>query len=506
MNKRYSKKHFYYRLFVNIFICAFVFVGLMSYMPTNEETGELIVDPTLSKVFLLVAIGVYIILGIYSYFYYRTSKYSYDERGITCQRGVFFKRKSFLEYHKIHAVNKKQGIIQQIFQVANLVIDSGSANTAYQAEILIIEDSKVVDNLMEEFKKRQNQVLEDAKGESENISEVSSPSKKVNLFKFTSKRKILYSLLNSLIGIVILFVLAILGISVSFILIRILQTNVYDILTATLFIVLGALAISIFTLIGTILYSFIEYYDYRIYKDNNTIEVNYGLFVKNHNNFKLERVKGIRIKQNIIKRIFGFVSIDVEVIGYGNMEGNQNNKISSVLIPLCKKSEVKYYLDLILPDYVPEEIEHKSKSYFALYSWNLLIPLIVFILLGGFASIWLVFFKLHLPLLLMWLGITILYLLITIFTLIDRRLQFSNEGVKVNENKLTLIHGGFNKTITVLFKKNIIGIDEKTTPLRQKNGISSYVIHFRSNAMTNTSFVDILSSEVKEELLSLVKF
>ena len=126
MNKTYSKKHFYYRLFINIFICAFIFFGLSSYN-ISEETGEMI-NPDMPKVFLLITLGIYIVLGVYSYLFYKTSKYSYDERGITCQRGVFFKRKSFLEYHKIHAVNKKQGIIQQIFKIAYLVVDSGSTN------------------------------------------------------------------------------------------------------------------------------------------------------------------------------------------------------------------------------------------------------------------------------------------------------------------------------------------------------------------------------------------
>ena len=499
MNKTYSKKHFYYRLFINIFICAFIFFSLSSYN-ISEETGEMI-NPDMPKVFLLITLGIYIVLGVYSYLFYKTSKYSYNERGITCQRGVFFKRKSFLEYHKIHSVNKKQGIIQQIFKIAYLVVDSGSTNTAHTAEILIIEDDNVVEELMKEFKKRQNQVFNDDVV----VSNEETPSKKENLFKFTSKRKILYSLLNSMLGIVILLILSVIGISVCSILVGILKTNTFDILTVAIYIILGAFGIAIFTLIGTILFSFIEFYNYRIYKENNTIDVNYGLLVKNHNNFKIERVKGVRIKQNIIKRIFGFVSIDVEVIGYGNMDG-QNNRVTSVLIPLCKESEVNHYLELILPKYIPQEKEHRSTSYFALYSWSLLIPLIVFVILGGFASIWLIFFNLYMPLLLIWLGISILYLVVTIFTLVDRRLQFSNEGITICEDKITLVHGGFNKTTTVILVKNIIGIDERTTPLRQKNGISSYAIHFRSNAMTNTIFVDILSSEVKEKLLSVVKF
>ena len=47
---------------------------------------------------------------------------------------------------------------------------------------------------MDEFKKRQNQIFDD----NVSYSEKEISSNKENLFKFTSKRKILYSLLNSL--------------------------------------------------------------------------------------------------------------------------------------------------------------------------------------------------------------------------------------------------------------------------------------------------------------------
>ena len=114
---------------------------------------------------------------------------------------------------------------------------------------------------MKEFNKRQNQVFKDDVV----VSNEETPSKKENLFKFTSKRKILYSLLNSLLGIVILLILSVIGISVCSILVGILKTNTFDILTVAIYIILGAFGIAIFTLIGTILFSFIEFYNYRIY-------------------------------------------------------------------------------------------------------------------------------------------------------------------------------------------------------------------------------------------------
>ena len=47
-----------------------------------KETGEMI-NPDMPKVFLLISLGIYIVLGVYSYLFYKTSKYSYNENFVS---------------------------------------------------------------------------------------------------------------------------------------------------------------------------------------------------------------------------------------------------------------------------------------------------------------------------------------------------------------------------------------------------------------------------------------
>ena len=192
--KKFNRRYIYYSFFTNVFIAI-----LFSFVFTNEEI------PWICAIIFGV---LYVILDIYAILYYYTSSYEINEKGVTCKRGVFFKKKSFLEYSRIHAVNKKQGLIQQMFRIAYLLVDSGSSNTASSAEIMIIEDSSIVDELMEIIKnKQEHNEIDDIK----EIMEDKKKEKEVNFYNFTSKTKWIYIAINTLLTLVSLVIVFLIG-------------------------------------------------------------------------------------------------------------------------------------------------------------------------------------------------------------------------------------------------------------------------------------------------------
>ena len=111
----------------------------------------------------------------------------------------------------MHAINKKQGIIQKLFGIAILTVDSGSTNTAYSAEITVIEKSTVVDELIDELKRRQAGKPAVSIGESEEPA--CPPAEKANLYSFTSKLKMIYSALNLCSTAFVFVILTVFGIA-----------------------------------------------------------------------------------------------------------------------------------------------------------------------------------------------------------------------------------------------------------------------------------------------------
>ena len=501
---RFSKKYFYYHLLVDIFFGLCAGFSVMAFIPVDEETGELLMSHiTFGIIALGVGLSVYLLLIIYHYLYYRTSSYFLDEKGIVCRRGVIFKNKSFLEYQKIHAINKKQGLIQKIFDVATLIVDSGSTNTAYTGEIVIIESGKAIDDLVAKIKKHQDHI---DKSEIVEIIEEENKERK-NLYDFNSKKRFLYAALESIMIIFVFTLILVISIPTFLILSNYVKEINEGLGLIFIFIFGSYFGLSIFIFLGYLLSSFLGFYNYKLYKDDNSIDIDYGLFEKKNNDFKISRVKGVKIRQNFIKRLFKYVSIEVEVIGYGQIDNNQQKiSNSSVLVPLCKESEVEFYLSQILDEYIPLPRQTKAKSYFAFFSWQILISGIVFLVLGILSSIWLFHFNLMIEALIIMGILVITYILVIVFNLIDKYLMYKNESVAVDQNKITIYHGGFSRYVMVILKDKIIGIDDVTTPLRKKKGIYSYIIHFRSNSITNKAYVDIMDEEVKDKLLSLIRF
>jgi uncharacterized membrane protein YdbT with pleckstrin-like domain len=155
--KRFCKNYLYYHLFADIFI-ALLFVLAFSDSALIESEDGMILGAKSTAVLILgiIAVATYIILILYRVLYLRTSGYALSENEIRVRRGVFFRKNSVLEYRRMHAIAKKQNIIQRLFGLAVLAIDSGSANTSGRAEILIYEASAEVDALLLLLKARKN--------------------------------------------------------------------------------------------------------------------------------------------------------------------------------------------------------------------------------------------------------------------------------------------------------------------------------------------------------------
>lgn len=511
--KKFSKKLIYYHLVRDFFVAILIgFVVFSNFLDEEEE----VISEEIFKYAFIVAIGVgvayYIINAIYQVFFYKTSGYEVNDSGIVCNRGVLFRKKSILDYNKMHTVNKKQGLIQKIFGIAYLMIDSGSTNTAYNAEIWIVEDVNIIDRLIEKINLRQKGIIDEPDVISESVDEenVSKVSEKTNLYEYTTLRKVLYSLISSIFVIIMLIGAVLLFMILMLLLMGVVKHAAESIFWGFIAVgsitLLAIIGIPILTFIGSLINSLIAFYDFKVYRLDDAVEISYGLFVRNDNVFKLKKIRAVKIKQNFIQKLFKVVSMDIEVIGYGEINSSENDKVSNVFIPLCKKEEANDYINKILPQYLPVEKEYHSPKFFPHISWVTLILSIVF----GLAEILMAGILVSLDLYTAFLVVTVIialgFAVVLSIIYINQGLKVKNEGLGVDQEKVTIYQGGLNKTITTILKKDLIGIDDVTTPLRAKKGIYSFVIHFRSNMTTNTVKVSCIEENAKEELMNLIKF
>lgn len=457
--------------------------------------------------FIMAFIVIYFCFVAYRIIYYRTSGYELTEKEIKCNRGVLFRKRSILDYKNVHAVNKKQNLIHRFFGIAILTVDSGSTNTSYQAEITIVEKSKTVDFLVNELNALKERGTQSAAEDPS--KEVVLLSDKDSLYRFTSKKKMLYTAINivSTAFFTALFgVLAIVIISICKLMLQLNAIGTWGqfFLVAVMITIGVMLLLSASSFVTCMIQSFVRYYDFSIVKRGNDIQISFGLLDKHTNTFSYDRIKAIKISQSLVQRVFGFASIRLEVIGYTNDTGDKNEQLG-ILVPFCKYDEIGEILGRVLPDYIPENKQTKAVSYFPFISWfALILGIVMGIVLLQTIVTMLIFKVSSLVIAIVSFAVTGVGIVVLIIKALSAAFSYRTNGLAFNNGKITAYYGGFTKNVTVFMTKNLIAAENVTTPLRKKVGITSLVMHIKTNAMSNEIKVHIQDDKLSEEIEKLL--
>jgi len=504
--KRFDKGYIYSNLLSDLFgtvVIFFLFFEDLFFDETMDPENIISAIP-----FLAIALTViYLCFVAYRVAYYRTSGYELTDTEIKCTRGVFFRKRSVLDYKKVHAINKKQSLFHRFFGIAVLTVDSGSTNTSHQAEIIIIEKDKTVDALLSEL----NALKEtgERSGAESSASEEVLLSEQDSLYSFTSGRKILYTFITTVsiaFGTALFGVLAIAVIGVCKLMLKLdfLGTWGQYFLFAALITVGAMLMLSAFSFIGCMIRLFVGYYRFTVTKHGSEIRISYGLLEKHTNAFSYDRIKAVKISQGLLQRMLGFAAIHLEVIGYTHENGSDSVELG-VLVPFCKYDEVGEILGKVLPEYVPDEKQTKAKAFFPFVSWFLLIwGIVMGVTLSLAVAVMSIFSVSATVIASVACGVVGLGVFILAIKLLSAVLGYQISGLSINGGKITAYSGGFTKRVTVLMSRNLIAVANVTTPLRKKAGIVSPVLHLKTNAQSNEVKVPIQDAALSEQLEGLL--
>lgn len=97
-----------------------------------------------------------------------------------------------------------------------------------------------------------------------------------------------------------------------------------------------------------------------------TLDIKTGLFSRHHYSITVKRINFLLIRQSLLSKLFGFMSVFIHCTGYGK----EKNELS-VLFPAGMKHDIQSNLALILPDipFAPKQIKSKL-----LYLSRFLVP------------------------------------------------------------------------------------------------------------------------------------
>ena len=242
-------------------------------------------------------------------------------------------------------------------------------------------------------------------------------------------------------------------------------------------------ALIILKAIATVYY-FVKYYNFTLLKEGENIKIKYGFFSTKEFSFKENSIKLIKLKSNPLRQLLKRYEINVVIKGYSG-EGKEQ----IIMYPIGNSKEVQD----IIREFIPKwSIEGEGEGIRHGKIFMILKPVLIVFIISLVA---------YLILKVKWVWLINIISLITIPSSI---LKGRNINLKIEENKVRAVTGGFFRTIHILKGKDIQAVGFNTNPIQEKNNIGKIVIDYYSEnseeiklPYMNKNYVEVLLNSSK---------
>ncbi|BDU81386.1 PH domain-containing protein [Clostridium perfringens] len=242
-------------------------------------------------------------------------------------------------------------------------------------------------------------------------------------------------------------------------------------------------ALIILKAIATVYY-FIKYYNFTLLKEGENIKIKYGFFSTKEFSFKENSIKLIKLKSNPLRQLLKRYEINVVIKGYSG-EGKEQ----IIMYPIGNDKEVQN----IIREFIPQwSIEGDGEGIRHGKIFMILKPVLIVFIISLVA---------YLILKVKW---VLLINIISLITIPSSILKGRNINLKIEENKVRAVTGGFFRTIHILKGKDIQAVGFNTNPIQEKNNIGKIVIDYYSEnseeinlPYMNKKYVEVLLNSSK---------
>lgn len=219
------------------------------------------------------------------------------------------------------------------------------------------------------------------------------------------------------------------------------------------------LALIILKAIATVYY-FVKYYNFTLLKEGENIKIKYGLFSTKEFSFKENSIKLIKLKSNPLRQLLRRYEINVVIKGYSG-EGKEQ----IIMYPIGNAKEVQD----IIREFIPQwSIEGQGEGIRHGKIFMIIKPVLIVFFISLVA---------YLILKVKW---VLLLNIISLIIIPSSILKGRNINIKIEENKVRAVTGGFFRKIHILKGKDIQAVGFNTNPIQEKNNIGKIVIDYYS--------------------------
>ncbi|MFC0296644.1 PH domain-containing protein [Geobacillus jurassicus] len=387
-----------------------------------------------------IALGYTMVMGVLSWVRFT---YHWDEDTLQVEEGVFVRKKRAIPFERIQGISLTEGVWQRLVGAVHVRIET-AGNVLGEAEVTLAAVSR-------EDVRRLQRCIEQAKERAGSLTEPEDLADWQQLLPslFTlSMKEVWFAAITSggALGVVaaVMAFLSQLGDLVPYeALFRNIQAtwNGYGrwcIGIVSLFALLIAYGVAI-------VQNMVRFASFTVRKQGDTIVITRGLIERKAVSIRVDRVQGVVIRENWLRRLFGYATVSLIHAGGALDDGKQGDV---VLCPLVKKERIAPIARACLPEYDLDVTFHplpkRAKLRYMLRPlYWLVIPITLAAYVGRPWGIWLL---LVLPSA-AWIG--------------ARRHQAA--GWAISASQLALRSGWFRQTTTYMLKHHLQSLEASAT-------------------------------------------
>ena len=437
----------------------------------------------------MIALGIGVLLFvllIFAFLSWKNTFYYVENDILFYQKGVLSKSKQGVSIDKITTINENQELIERIFQLSTFKVDAGSATKGNEIKLTI--SKKEAEILKEELgKNRVNTAVHEAAPEEPNKTE----------YHISVKELILYAITSNSFFAGLIFLLAVWqfvedipfvksfieGPAGSWVNQHLDSTvqglSVPAIITAVLFILVAYI---FFSFLISIVLAVVKYYDFSVSRQDDKIEITYGLLEKKRFHLSADKITALYLKHGLIGQFWKIGELKIESIGYGDEKGE-----AAILYPVINDDKRVGILKTLLPEYAFEDAVCKPpkralKSFLIKYTS---IPFIIAIILsfavpyGAFS----------------WIAVVLICL--------AGVASYKKTRISRTGDQFVMMGGVLGKWTTVIKSSHIQAINTRQSFFQKRSGLIHLEYSYQSNNFGKVTGVQFLD---KKEVAEMMEF
>lgn len=383
--------------------------------------------------------------------------YQIQDDQLRIEQGILIRNKRTISKHRIQSIDLTQNVIHRIFGLTKVQIETAGNNLSVDAALSAVT--------LQEGQWIHDQLKYHHANNIEGTKKIEDQASIYPTRTISWKKLLLAGSTSGSLGII----LALFGF-VSSELDSIIPNSIYQTTTNWLLsqaiqtlVILGFVFLIGLWLVG-IFSTLLRYGNFTITRYKEELYISRGLLEKKQMTIPLKRIQAIGVKQNLIREIFGLVTVFIEIAGG---EVNKQEETETLVYPLLLKREVNQFLREFTPEYDPipktfHPLPKRALPYYFIRS--LWIPFISIIIVAFFWSEWI------------WIPI-----IISIVCFIFGWLRYRTNGYNLTEKHLTLQLRQLSKQTVILKRKRIQAFENKQHFLHQKQYLATLQVSVLSN-------------------------